>query len=294
MILYRSRRGIILAREDRGWRVPARDWGGLINRPDLEEFLESVARRRVPLPRRFDPDRAGLLPPLDVQEVWGAGVTYSRSREARMEEARDAGGGDFYARVYDAERPEIFFKSTPHRTAGHRQEVRLRRDSRWSVPEPELALFFNREGNLAGCTVGNDMSARDIEGENPLYLPQAKIYDGSCALGPGLLVTRKFLPPATEIRMAVLRRHRPVFEGSTTLERFRRDPRALAEYLFRDNRFPGGCFLLTGTGIVPPRDFSLRPGDEIRISIGPIGTLVNFVAPKNTPRTRSPGARWKP
>lgn len=277
MKLYRTSRGILLVRGGRSWRVPTRRWADLLNRPDLTEYLESVIRNRPPLPGRFDPDAPGLLPPLDTQEVWGAGVTYARSREARMEEARDAGGGDFYARVYDAERPELFFKSTPHRTVGHRQEVRLRRDSRWNVPEPELALFFNRDGTLAGCTVGNDMSSRDLEGENPLYLPQAKIYDRSCALGPGLLVTREFLPPATEIRMEVLRGRRRAFAGSTSLKRFRRDPRTLAEYLFRDNRFPDGCFLLTGTGIVPPPSFSLRPGDEIRITIGPIGTLVNVV-----------------
>lgn len=277
MMLYRAKRGLFLVDEGRCYALHETDWGRLINRPDLREFLAACLRKHTVLTSRFDPDREELLPPLDAQEVWAAGVTYHRSRDARLEESRKAGGGDFYARVYDAERPELFFKSTPHRTAGHRQEVRIRGDSKWNVPEPELALFVNSGGAIAGYTIGNDMSSRDIEGENPLYLPQAKVYDRSCALGPGLLVRDAPLPPSTEIRMTVLRSHREVFSGATTLERLKRDPKTLAEYLFRDNAFPNGCFLLTGTGIVPPEEFTLRSGDEIRISIDPIGTLANVV-----------------
>jgi 2-dehydro-3-deoxy-D-arabinonate dehydratase len=253
------------------------DWGRLINRPDLSGYLASVMRKHTVITSRFNPEDEDLLPPIDAQEVWAAGVTYFRSRDARLEESRQAGGGDFYARVYEAERPELFFKSTPHRTAGHRQKVRIRGDSKWNVPEPELALFINSAGAIAGYTIGNDMSSRDIEGENPLYLPQAKVYDQSCALGPGLLVTGAPLPPSTAIRLSVRRGRTEVFAGSTALDQLKRDPKTLAQFLFRDNSFPNGCFLLTGTGIVPPKEFTLRSGDEIRIAIDPIGTLVNVV-----------------
>ncbi len=277
MKLYRTKRGIFLVDEGRCYVMHESDWGRLINRPDLPEFLASCTRKHTVITSSFNPDDEEILPPLDTQEVWAAGVTYYRSRDARVEEARKAGGGDFYARVYDAERPELFFKSTPHRTAGHRQKVRIRRDSKWNVPEPELAVFINASGKIAGYTVGNDMSSRDIEGENPLYLPQAKVYDQSCALGPCLLVSDAPLPPSTEIRMSVLRWRSEVFSGSATLEQLKRTPKSLAEYLFRDNSFPNGCFLLTGTGIVPPKEFTLWPGDEIHIAIGPIGTLSNMV-----------------
>ena len=277
MILYRAKRGLFLVDEGRCYVMHETDWGRLINRPDLAEFLASCMRKHTIINSRFNPDEEELLPPIDAQEVWAAGVTYYRSRDARLEESRQAGGGDFYARVYDAERPELFFKSTPHRTAGHRQKVRIRKDSTWNVPEPELALFINNAGAIAGYTIGNDMSSRDIEGENPLYIPQAKVYDQSCALGPGLFVGAAPLPPATEIRLSILRRRSEVFSGTTTLDRLKRTPKSLAEYLFRDNSFPNGCFLLTGTGIVPPKEFTLRPGDEILITLEPIGTLSNIV-----------------
>src|SRR5690606_7162140 len=205
-------------------------------------------------------------------------VTYYRSRTARMEESKSAGGGDFYDRVYDAERPELFFKATPHRVRGHQQPVRLRSDGTWNVPEPELTLMVTSGGRIDGYTIGNDTSSRDIEGENPLYLPQAKVYDGSCALGPGLLVAEEPLPPTTEIVLTIARDGATVFEGRTTLEAMRRTPEELVGFLFRDNTFPAGCLLLTGTGIVPPDDFTLAPADEISIAIEPIGTLVNVVA----------------
>jgi len=277
MILYRTKRGIFLVDEGRRFVMHESDWGRLINRPDLSGYLASVMRKHTVITSRFNPEDEDLLPPIDAQEVWAAGVTYFRSRDARLEESRQAGGGDFYARVYEAERPELFFKSTPHRTAGHRQKVRIRGDSKWNVPEPELALFINSAGAIAGYTIGNDMSSRDIEGENPLYLPQAKVYDQSCALGPGLLVTGAPLPPSTAIRLSVRRGRTEVFAGSTALDQLKRDPKTLAQFLFRDNSFPNGCFLLTGTGIVPPKEFTLRSGDEIRIAIDPIGTLVNVV-----------------
>ncbi len=195
-----------------------------------------------------------------------------------MEEAKTAGGGDFYDRVYAAERPELFFKSTPHRVVGPGDDVRIRKDAKWSVPEPELTLLINSRGQIIGYTAGNDMSSRDIEGENPLYLPQAKVYLGSCALGPCILIGSEPLDPSTPIRLEIMRGGRTEFAGATTLAELKRAPATLAEYLFRDNSFPSGAFLMTGTGIVPPDSFTLASGDRIRITIDPIGTLENTVA----------------
>jgi len=216
--------------------------------------------------------------PIGTQEVWASGVTYLRSRTARMEESKDAGGGTFYDKVYHAARPELFFKGTPHRVAGPGSPVRIRRDSKWNVPEPELVLAINPQGRIFGYTVGNDMSSRDIEGENPLYLPQAKVYDKSTALGPCLVVTDQPLPATTTIAIAIRRTGAEVFAGETQLSQIKRPFTELAEYLFRDNSFPQGTYLFTGTGIVPPDAFTLQSGDEIRITIEPIGTLINSVA----------------
>jgi 2-dehydro-3-deoxy-D-arabinonate dehydratase len=253
------------------------DWDALFNRQDLRAHLEDAFRSGSARMRAFDPDQADLLPPIGGQEVWAAGVTYLRSRAARVEESKDAGGGDFYERVYDAPRPEIFFKASPHRVVGHRQHVRLRRDSKWNVPEPELALAINAAGRIFGYTICNDMSSRDIEGENPLYLPQAKVYDQCCALGPGIFVDDDPPPPSTKIEMEILRGGRAAFSGSVGLDQLRRTFEELAGWLLRDNSFPRGCFLSTGTGIVPPAGFTLASGDQIRITIEPIGTLVDTV-----------------
>jgi len=218
-----------------------------------------------------------LEAPIGSQEVWASGVTYYRSRNARMEEAKTAGGGDFYDRVYLAERPELFMKATPNRVVGHGGKVAIRKDATWSVPEPELTLLASPAGKIVGYTIGNDMSSRDIEGENPLYLPQAKIYDRSCALGPGILISGEPISTSTEIHMQILRAGKAVFNGSTALTELKRPFGVLLEYLYRDNAFPHGCFLLTGTGIVPPDEFTLQQQDEIRITITGIGTLVNTV-----------------
>lgn len=216
--------------------------------------------------------------PLQSQEVWAAGVTYFRSMTARKAESKGTGGETFYDRVYHAERPEIFFKATPHRVSASGEPVRIRGDSKWNVPEPELTLAINAQGRIFGYTIGNDMSSRDIEGENPLYLPQAKVYDRSAALGPALLVTDEALPPTTEISIVIQRDGAAVFSGVTTLSQIKRTFVSLAEFLFRDNAFPRGCYLMTGTGVVPPDNFTLRSGDEVRITIAPIGTLVNSIA----------------
>ncbi|NNC88824.1 MAG: 2-hydroxyhepta-2,4-diene-1,7-dioate isomerase [Akkermansiaceae bacterium] len=218
------------------------------------------------------------LPPVGNQEIWAAGVTYYRSRTARMEESEAAGGDRFYDLVYDAERPELFFKSTAARARGHRQPVGIRSDSSWDVPEPELTLAINSSGKVFGATVGNDMSSRSIEGENPLYLPQAKIYNGSCALGPALLVGT--LPgPDDAIHIVITRDGHDVFSGNTKLNQLKRSYDELASFLFRDSAFPRGAFLMTGTGIVPDPPFTLQPRDEIHITIDQIGTLSNPVAP---------------
>ncbi|RYD36209.1 MAG: 2-hydroxyhepta-2,4-diene-1,7-dioate isomerase [Verrucomicrobiaceae bacterium] len=218
-----------------------------------------------------------FLPPLGSQEVWAAGVTYFRSRVARMEESGEAGADVFYDKVYAADRPEIFFKATAPRVRGHQEPVRVRADSTWSVPEPELTLALNTEGKVFGFTIGNDLSARDIEGENPLYLPQAKTYQGSCALGP-CLVLGSSLPSHTAITLAIHRGGEIAFEGRTALDQLKRGFEELAGWLFRENEFPKGALLMTGTGIVPGSDFTLESGDRIVIGIEGIGELVNTVA----------------
>jgi 2-dehydro-3-deoxy-D-arabinonate dehydratase len=224
------------------------------------------------------PGLAALRAPIQNQEVWAAGVTYLRSRAARMEEAKDAGGGDFYDRVYDAERPELFFKATPHRVVGPGGQVRIRSDSAWNVPEPELTLAINEAGRIFGFSIGNDMSSRDIEGENPLYLPQAKTYAGSAALGPCLVITDELPGRETLIDIEIVRRGETVFSGNTDIGQMKRPLPSLVEFLYRDNQFPCGAWLMTGTGIVPPDTFTLDHGDEIRITIEPVGTLTNTVA----------------
>jgi 2-dehydro-3-deoxy-D-arabinonate dehydratase len=274
--LYKLKRGAVVESEGLFFELRGEHWDDLFNREDLSAFLARRIKLLSPV-RKSPLDRTDLLPPIGNQEVWAAGVTYYRSRTARMNEAKSTGGGDFYDRVYAAERPELFFKANPHRVAGHGQAVRIRSDSHWNVPEPELALAVTAKGKIIGYTIGNDMSSRDIEGENPLYLPQAKVYAQSCGLGPGILVSDEPLPPSTEIKLEILRNANSAFSGFTALAQLKRDPAILVEYLFRDNEFPFGCFLLTGTGIVPPDSFTLQAKDEIRISIDQIGTLVNTV-----------------
>ncbi len=272
--LYRTAGGPMLER-DGGFVRLEEEWDALVNRPGLAEHLRAARGRSG-----AKPDEP-LLAPCVGQEVWGAGVTYDRSRTARIEESQAAGGAgagaSFYDKVYAAERPELFFKCAGWRARGSGQPVRIRRDAKWSVPEPELALFLNARGEIVGYTIGDDLSARDIEAENPLYLPQAKIWDGGCAVGPALLVREEPLPPDTRIAVRVARGTATAFEGSTTLARMRRPLAELAAYLFRETSFPAGCVLFTGTGVVPPDEFALRSGDAIEITVPEIGTLRNRV-----------------
>jgi 2-dehydro-3-deoxy-D-arabinonate dehydratase len=276
--LYRTTNGTYVEQGGTYYSVAGNSWDALVTQDNLHAFLQSVVANGE---AAADFAAAQILAPIGTQEVWAAGVTYYRSRSARMEESKSAGGGDFYDRVYSAERPELFFKSTASRVAGPSSQVRIRSDAKWNVPEPELTLLINQRGHIIGYTVGNDMSSRDIEGENPLYLPQAKVYDRSCALGPCILVTPEPLPTTTPIRLEILRQGAAAFSAETTLAELKRTPVSLVEYLFRDNSFPAGAFLMTGTGIVPPDSFTLASGDRIRITIDPIGTLENEVVQGN-------------
>lgn len=274
MRLYRTTQGAYIEKDGSYYLLPCDSWDELVCRADFHRRAQAATSGKIVA----DLDASAILAPVGNQEVWAAGVTYYRSRNARIEESKDAGGGSFYDRVYAAERPELFFKATGRRVVGPGAAVRIRSDAKWSVPEPELTLLINPAGEIVGYTIGNDMSSRDIEGENPLYLPQAKVYDGSCALGPCILLADGPLDRATVIKIEISRQNGIVFEGSTTLTELKRDPKDLVRYLFRDNSFPQGAFLLTGTGIVPADGFTLSSRDVIRITIDGIGTLENYVA----------------
>ncbi|WP_245632366.1 fumarylacetoacetate hydrolase family protein [Edaphobacter aggregans] len=273
--LYRTTDGFFGEERNRFWRVEAASWEDLLGDADLHNRVSAESQRAELLESL---DGMTLLSPVSTQEVWAAGVTYFRSRSARIEESKDAGGGTFYDRVYAADRPELFFKASGRRVVGPLGEVRIRRDARWSVPEPELTLAIHSSGKILGYTIGNDMSSRDIEGENPLYLPQAKVYDGSCAIGPCLLLESGNLPKETAIGIKIERNGAHAYVGQTTLKELKRPVAELVSYLFRENSFPEGVFLMTGTGIVPHDDFTLVAGDRIVITIDNIGTLENQVA----------------
>lgn len=272
MKLYRTNAGPVLEAEGRFYGF-TQNWDALIRDDDLIGHL----RRRVAAGGGGVAFDAEILAPVESQEVWAAGVTYWRSRSARIEESQDAGGGTFYDRVYNADRPELFFKAAGWRVRAPDDGIRVRHDAEWNVPEPELALYVNPKGRIIGYTIGNDVSSRDIEGENPLYLPQAKVYDGSCALGPALLVADEPIAPETSIALSIVRAGAVIFTGSTSLSQMRRAHTDLVEYLYREMSFPDGCVLLTGTGIVPPDEFTLRSGDITEITIPPIGVLRNTV-----------------
>jgi len=275
MKVYRTKAGIVIENEGKFFLAKDEQWEQWIN----DDSILQKARKAV-----ADSTAGGselikeLLAPIGSnQELWACGVTYLRSKIGRQEESKEAGGGDFYARVYEAERPEVFFKSTPHRVVGPNQKVRIRKDSSWDVPEPELTLVVTSTGKIIGYTIGNDMSSRSIEGENPLYLPQAKTYDACAAVGPCIYVTEDALDKNTTIRLEINRNNKTGFEGSIAISQIKRSFEELVSFVYRECSFPHGCLIMTGTGIVPGNDFTLQSGDEIKISIDGIGTLVNEV-----------------
>jgi 2-dehydro-3-deoxy-D-arabinonate dehydratase len=275
--IYKTRTGIVLQKEDRCYVASFADWDEMINRENIYNELEQEIKSLDPVGGADWLSTQTILIPIGSQEIWAAGVTYLRSKVARMEESEASGGATFYDKVYEAERPELFFKATPHRVVGNNDQVRIRKDSSWNVPEPELTLVINRSGKIIGYTIGNDMSSRSIEGENPLYLPQAKVYDKSASIGPCILITQNSIPSSTKISMTIERNGDLVFEGDTAISKMKRTHEELAGFLFRECSFPNGCYLMTGTCVVPENDFTLQKGDKIVIGIEHIGRLANTV-----------------
>ena len=275
MKIYKTAQGIIIESESEFFRSKENDWNTLVNSENLFQKL----KEEVSNSEKIDWSPKEITAPIGTQEIWAAGVTYFRSREARMEESKESGAAVFYSKVYEAERPELFFKSTYYRVAQPNGKVHIRKDSKWNVPEPELTLFINSQGQIAGYTIGNDMSSRDIEGENPLYLSQAKIYYGSNALGPMIRPIWEIVDhDKLGIYAKIERAGSIVWQAETSLKSLNRSFEDLIEYLFRCQYFPVGVILSTGTGIVPPLDISLMAGDLVTITVDQIGTLVNKVA----------------
>lgn len=273
MKLYQFRQGLVVEHRDE-WR--------LLNGAAMNDIF--VARNPVAFVKRkwikakpFKRGSSRILAPTGDQEVWAAGVTYLRSRSARKEESKDNGGGTFYDKVYVADRPELFFKAAAWRLVPSGGTVRIRPDSKWNVPEPELTLAVSASGRIFGYTLGNDMSSRSIEGENPLYLPQAKVYDGAASIGPCVVITDDLPSPEMEIQITVTRKGRVAFEGVTQLKQIKRKFTDLVNWLYRDLSFPQGAYLMTGTGLVPPSEFTLARADKISIASPGIGELVNIV-----------------
>lgn len=277
MKIYKTPAGIAIQHADKFYLSAVEGWDTFINRDDLYNQLLIEVNNCTEITREWVVSN-GILAPIENQEIWAAGVTYLRSMHARIEESKDNGGGTFYDKVYDAERPEIFFKAIAQRTVGQHGLVRIRKDSTWDVPEPELTLFITSAGNIVGYTIGNDMSSRSIEGENPLYLPQAKMYEGCAALGPCIYVPQKPIDPESRIEILIERAGSTMFNESITISQMKRQHTELVGFLYKECLFPFGCFLMTGTGIVPPNSFTLQSGDSISITIQHIGTLINTVA----------------
>jgi 2-dehydro-3-deoxy-D-arabinonate dehydratase len=276
MKVYKTKTGIVIEKENQFYLCND-DWDLFVNDDNLLQKIEKLTQSTTATENGNKIIEEQLLAPVGSQELWACGVTYLRSKQGRQEESKGAGGGDFYARVYEAERPEVFFKSTAHRIVAHGSEVRIRKDSTWDVPEPELTLVVTSSGKIIGYTIGNDMSSRSIEGENPLYLPQAKTYDGCASIGPCIYVTDRPLDKDTKIYLEINRNNEKVFEGDISISQMKRTPEELVSFVYRECSFPTGCLVMTGTGIVPGNDFTLKTGDEIKISIDKIGTLINIV-----------------
>lgn len=277
MKLYKIQNGIIIESKDDFYITENVNWDDFINDDNLLEKITTLLTSGNT--KKTDSiNDLQIMAPVGRQELWACGVTYLRSKIGRQEESKEAGGGDFYAKVYEAERPEVFFKATPNRIVGNNDKVRIRKDSTWDVPEPELTLVVTSSGKIVGYTIGNDMSSRSIEGENPLYLPQAKTYDGCAAIGPCIYVTDKPLNSNTTIHLAISRNNVNVFEDKIEISQMKRTPKELVSFVFRECSFPYGCLIMTGTGIVPGNDITLKSGDQISITIDNIGKLTNTVA----------------
>jgi 2-dehydro-3-deoxy-D-arabinonate dehydratase len=278
MRLYKLTSATLLETNSQFLLGPVQNWDVLLAQENLSQYLQKISPewKKISEAEANSLINEGLLAPMGNQEIWAAGVTYFRSRTARMEESQDAGGADFYDKVYHGDRPELFFKATASRVSNPGGIVNIRKDSTWDVPEPELTLVISPSGKIQGYTVGNDMSSRSIEGENPLYLPQAKVYLGCAAVGPCILVQENPLPDTHTIKLEIKRAGNLAFAGETTLSQLKRKPQELADWLFRANSFPIGCLMMTGTGVVPD-DFTLAKGDQVRIEIEGIGVLENKI-----------------
>ena len=277
MKIYKLKSAILIEQNGSFYLLANENWNSFINDDNVYGKALKSAQSHMPIANAQSLLTTELEAPIQFQELWAAGVTYMRSKVGRQEESKNAGGGDFYGRVYEAERPELFFKANANRIVGSGGKVRIRRDSKWDVPEPELTLVITSRGKIIGYTIGNDMSSRSIEGENPLYLPQAKTYDGCAALGPSVYVTEEPLPKNTVIQLEIKRKEKKAFEGRVEISQIKRTFEELVSFLYRECTFPHGSLLMTGTGIVPTSDFTLQSGDVIHISIDPIGTLINTV-----------------
>jgi 2-dehydro-3-deoxy-D-arabinonate dehydratase len=275
MKLYKTKAGVVIESDNDFYFAANENWDAFINDDSLYQKIGILIGS---LPVGGSELISDLLAPVgNSQELWACGVTYLRSKVGRQEESKTTGGSDFYAKVYEAERPEVFFKSTPHRIVGHKASVRIRKDSAWDVPEPELTLVVTSSGKIVGYTIGNDMSSRSIEGENPLYLPQAKTYDACAAIGPCIYVTDQPIDSNTLIHLEINRNNIKVFGDNISISQMKRSHSELVSFVYRECSFPNGSLIMTGTGIVPGSDFTLQSGDEIRISIDHIGTLINTV-----------------
>jgi 2-dehydro-3-deoxy-D-arabinonate dehydratase len=274
MRLFKTLSGIAIEMENSYYLIKD-NWDSFINDDNLFTKVSDIISSQAPK----DASVIGeLLPPIgSQQELWACGVTYLRSKIGRQEESKLTGGADFYGKVYEAVRPECFFKSNPHRIVGHHSFVRIRKDSTWDVPEPELTLLVTTSGKIVGYTIGNDMSSRSIEGENPLYLPQAKTYDGCAALGPCVYISETPFNTGNKIYLKIIRNKQIIFEDSIAVNQMKRSLEELVKYVFLECSFPHGCLIMTGTGLVPPGDFTLQSGDEIEIAIDSIGVLINTV-----------------
>ena len=281
MKLYRIQDQIIIEHQQKLYKTHQQDWDALVNQQDLHAYLLALIKEQTSFEQASWLSTQRIQAPIVSQEIWAAGVTYLRSKVARMEESKVSGGADFYAKVYDAERPELFFKSTAQRCSGPGEPVFIRSDSHWNVPEPELTLFANREGKIVGYTIGNDMSSRDIEGENPLYLPQAKCYERAAAIGPCLWIPEAPIDPDTRIHMEIRRKDETVFSGEISINQMKRKHDELIGYLFRAMRFSQGVYLMTGTCLVPPNEFTLQEADLVIMQIDGIGRLENTVEKLN-------------